>query len=106
VAKRGDLSLVVTQSSSDLKVLNYIKDNLGFGKIFKQSNKQNTHRFVVQDIQNLHLICRLFNGNMVFPTRKARFLIFLASFNEKLLKKNLNTITPIDTCVIPTLQDS
>jgi hypothetical protein len=27
------------------------------------------------------LICLLFNGNMVFPTRKARFLTFLSSFN-------------------------
>lgn len=42
---------------------------------------------------------------MVFPTRKARFLILLALFNEKLIKKNLNTITPSDTCVIPTLKD-
>lgn len=42
---------------------------------------------------------------MVFPTRKARFLIFLSTFNEKLLKKNLNTIIPLDFCLIPTLDD-
>ena len=105
VAKRGDLSFVITQSSSDIEVLNYIKDNLGFGSIIKQSIKQNTHRFIIQDSKNLFLICLLFNGNIVFPTRKARFLIFLAAFNEKLIKKNLNTIIPIDTCVIPTLED-
>ncbi len=104
-AKRGDLSFVVTQSSLDVESLNYIKDNLGFGRVIKQSVKQNTHRFIVQDLKNLHLICLLFNNNMVFPTRKARFLIFLSLFNERLIKKNLNTITLSDTYVIPTLKD-
>jgi len=42
---------------------------------------------------------------MVFPTRKARFLTFLSSFNEKLLKKNLTTIVPLDICVTPSLKD-
>jgi hypothetical protein len=74
--------------------------------VIKQSVKQNTHRFIIQDTNNLFLICLLFNGNMVFPTRKARFLTFLSSYNEKLLKKNLDTILPLDTCVSPSLKDS
>ena len=86
--------------------MNYIKENLGIGKVIQQSVKQNTHRFIIQDIKNLYLISLLFNGNMVFPTRKARFLTFLSFLNEKLLKKNLITITPLDFCVSPTLQDS
>jgi hypothetical protein len=106
LAKRGDLAFVVTLSTTDIQSLNFIKDNLGFGKVIKQSVKQNTHRFVVQDLKNLYLICLLFNGNMVFPTRKARFLTFLSSFNEKLLKKNLETITPLDFCVSPSLKDA
>ena len=105
LAKRGDLSFVITQSSTDVKSLNYIKDNFGFGKVIKQSIKQNTHRFVIQDFKNLYLVCLLFNGNMVFPTRKARFLSFLSFYNEKLLKKNLETITPLDICVTPSLKD-
>jgi hypothetical protein len=106
LAKRGDLSFIVTQSSLDVEILNYIRDNLGFGKVIKQSVKQDTHRFIIQDIKNLYLICLIFNGNMVFPTRKARFLTFLCFFNERLIKKDLNTIIPIDTCVIPTLDDN
>jgi len=106
LAKRGDLAFVITQSSTDVKSLIYIKDSLGFGKVIKQSVKQNTHRFVIQDTNNLYLICLLFNGNMVFPTRKARFLTFLSAFNEKLLKKNLITITPLDLCVSPSLKDN
>lgn len=106
LAKRGDLAFVITQSTTDVKSLYYIRETLGFGTVIKQSVKQNTHRFVIQDIKNLYLICLLFNGNMVFPTRKARFLTFLSAFNEKLLKKNLNTITPLDTYVIPSLKDA
>jgi hypothetical protein len=110
VAKRGDLAFVITQSSTDVECLYYIKENLGFGTVIKQSLKQNTHRFIVQDIKNIFLICLLFNGNMVFPTRKARFLIFLAKFNEKLLKYKFSNqeVTPlplIDKCVLPSLND-
>lgn len=105
LAKRGDMSFVITQSSSDLKVLNYIKDNLHFGKIIIQSKKQNTHRYIVQNMQDINLICELFNGNMVFPTRRARFLSFLSFFNERLLKKNEETIPVIFKEVIPSLND-
>jgi len=105
VAKRGDLSFVIVQSTNDVQVLNYIKDNLGFGRVVLQSSKLKTHRFIIQDIKNLFLICLLFNGNMVFPTRNARFLTFLSSFNEKLLKKNLTPISPLINCVTPSLFD-
>lgn len=106
LAKRGDLAFVITQSSTDIKSLNYIKENLGFGSVIKQSIKQNTHRFVIQDLNNLYLICLIFNGNMVFPTRNARFLTFLSFFNEKLLRRNLVKISPLDFCVNPSLNDT
>ena len=106
IAKRGDLSFVITQSTTDIECLNFIKDNLGFGKVIKQSIKSNTHRFVVQDIRNLVLICNLFNGNMVFPTRNARFLTFLSAINEKLLKKNMKTISHINNTILPSLNDA
>ena len=104
--KRGDLSFVITQSTKDIQCLNHIKDNLGFGKVIKQSVKQSTHRYIVQDINNLSLLSLIFNGNMVFPTRNARFLTFLSSLNEKLLKNNSTVIEPLRTCVLPTLKDS
>jgi len=85
---------------------------LGFGKVIQQSVKQKTHRFIVQDIKNLFLICLIFNGNMVFPTRNARFLTFLSIFNEKLLKTNLRKlklklepINMMNTLVLPSLKD-
>jgi cytochrome c oxidase subunit 1 len=105
LAKRGDLSFVVTQSTKDVQILNYIKNNIGFGKVIKQSIKGNTHRFVIQDRKNLFLICLLFNGNMVFPSRNARFLTFLSTFNENLLKQNLPIIIPKINTILPTLKD-
>ena len=105
IAKRGDLSFVITQSTTDIECLNFIKDNLGFGKVIKQSIKNNTHRFVVQDINNLIIICNLFNGNMIFPTRNARFLIFISAVNEKLLKKNMKIIPLKSNTVLPSLSD-
>lgn len=105
LAKRGDMSFVVTQSCYDVKVLNYIKDNLCFGKVIVQSSRQKTHRYLVQDIKNISLICELFNGNMVFPTRKARFISFLSFFNERLLKKNVETIPIIYNNITLSLND-
>lgn len=105
VAKRGDLSFVITQSTEDIKVLNYITNALGFGKVIKQSTKANTHRYIVQDRLHLTLISLLFNGNMVFPTRASRFNTFLSALNEKLLKHGEDFIEPIYSTVLPTLSD-
>lgn len=66
---------VITQSSKDLKVLEYIQRVLGFGKIIVQSTANNTHRFVVQDKVSLWLLGLLFNGNLVFPVRQQKFLV-------------------------------
>lgn len=68
LAKRGDLSFSVVQSSKDVQVLNYIKDNLGFGKVVIQSTKLNTHRFLVQDTKNLFRpeVCNLLSFLFIF----------------------------------------
>lgn len=79
-----NLQFVITQSTEDLTILNYIQENLGFGKVIKQGKR--TSRFVVQDLTNLHLIILLFNGNIVLPTRKKNFKDFLDIFNQKVLK--------------------
>ena len=105
LAKRGDLAFVIVQSTSDVKVLNYIKDNLSFGKVIVESNKQKTHKYVVQDMKNIYLICELFNGNIIFPTKKARFISFISIFNENLIKKDEISIPIINSSVIASLND-
>jgi hypothetical protein len=105
VAKRGDLYFVITQSSTDVKVLNYIKNQLGFGKVIVQSAKAGTHRYIVQDIKGLILISHIFNGNMVFPSRTAKFHTFLSALNERLLSKGIELIAPKYSITSPTLKD-
>ena len=43
---------------------------------------------------------------MVFPTRNAKFMIFISAVNEKLLKKNMDTISIINNLVLPSLNDA
>jgi hypothetical protein len=105
IAKRGDLAFVITQSTYDINILNIIRTNLGFGSVIVQSIKTKTHRYVVQDIKGLTLISLIFNGNMVFPSRTARFHTFLSALNEKLLAKGTSIIYPLHNLVVPTLND-
>jgi len=106
VVKRGGLQFVISQSSSDLQVLLYILKNLGFGQVIQQSKKNKTHRFIIQDIKHIMMICLLFNGNMVFFTRNAKFLIFLAAYNLIALRRNLDSVVPIMDTILPTLNDA
>ncbi len=92
---------VITQSTSDVKVLNYIQQTLGFGSVMKQG--PNTSRFVVKDKGNLELLVHLFNGNLVFPLKQSSFALFLEAFNKRLK----GTIIPfIPTLILPTINDS
>lgn len=105
IAKRGDLQFVVTQSTTNVAMLYHIMQNLGFGSVMVQSKKTNTHRFVVQDTETLILICAIFNGNLVFPVKKAKFELFVAALNVKLAKANKPSIVLKNQLVLPTLQD-
>lgn len=74
---------MITQSTYDLQVLEYIKQNLGFGRILKQGNR--TSRYIVENKANLRLIVEIFNGNLVFPMRKEKFKLFLETYNSYLV---------------------
>lgn len=80
--ERGTCAFIVTQSTEDLVLLQYIRSNLGFGRIIQQSS--HCHRFVVQDKVGLSLITHIFNGNIVFPTRTLIFKQFLKGVNTLL----------------------
>lgn len=105
VTKRGEFYFTITQSTIDVQVLYYIKNNLGFGTIGVESVKKKTHKYSVRDFNSVYLLCLLFNGNMVLPTRNARFITFLSNFNEKLLKKNILPLAPNYATLLPSLSD-
>lgn len=107
LAKRGDLSIVITQDSRDIQVLNMIKTNLGLGKVIKQG--KTTSRFVVQDKKGLYLLATLFNNNLVSYSKIIYFNKFLSALNRYNQNGNLKyPIIPLkktNEITIPTLDD-
>ena len=70
VNNRGDLAFIITQTTTDIGVLYYIKETLGFGKVISQSIK--TSRYVTQSKKEVEIIITLFNGNTVLPTTRVK----------------------------------
>ena len=106
VNNRGDLAFVITQSTSDINTLEFIKETLGFGKVISQSVI--TSRFVCQDKLGIELIIYLFNGNLVFPSKQKSFEKFIDGFNIWCSKGRikLNQITFIPSTILPDLTNS
>jgi len=106
VNKRGDLSFVITQSTSDVQVLEFIQETLGFGKVIKQSTV--TSRFSIQTKKEIELIVALFNGNLILPSRKESFKKFLIAFNTWISKGNLRLeeVILINSNILPSLNNT
>ena len=106
VNNRGDLSFVITQSTSDIGVLHYIKETLGFGKVIAQSLK--CSRYVTQNKKEIEIIISIFNGNTILPARKKKLETFIKAFNSWASKGNikLNTILFIENTLLPSLSNS
>lgn len=97
----GNLMFIITQSTVDIQVLNYIEQELGFGRVIKQGHK--TSRFIVQDISNLYILTQLFNGNIVFPSKQNSFFEFVHHFNKL---SNFPTVATISSLILPTYYDN
>jgi cytochrome c oxidase subunit 1 len=106
VNNRGDLCFVITQSNMDIKILHFIKETLGFGKVIAQS--ANVSRFVTQNKREIELIVHLFNGNIILPSKKTRFDHFVQGFNTWVSKGRikLNTVEVKHRDLLPSLKDS
>ena len=106
VNNRGDLAFIVTQTTSDIAVLYYIKETLGFGKVIPQSAK--TSRYVTQSKKEIEIIISLFNGNTVLPTRQKQLVNFINGFNLWVQKGSirLHTIQVINKVLLPSLNNS
>ena len=99
VNNRGDLAFIITQSTSDIQVLNFIQETLGFGKVIPQS--LSTSRYVTQNKKEIDILISIFNGNIVLPSVQQKLAKFVKGFNiwcnkgrirldTVILKKNLN----------------
>jgi len=106
VNNRGDLAFVITSSTADIKVLEFIKDTLGFGKVISQS--LTTSRFVTQSKLEIDLIISLFNGNTVFPSRQNSLNKYILAFNIWASKGTikLSSVDFIPSTIFPSSTDS
>ena len=106
VNNRGDLCFVITQSTIDIYILEFIKETLGFGKVISQS--KTTSRYVTQNKKEIELLIHLFNGNLILPRRKEQFEKFLQGFNIWVTKGRiiLNPIEIRHTSILPSLNNS
>ena len=100
VNSRGTAIFVITHSTGDIQILQYIQKTLGFGRVIKQGPR--TSRFVVEDTSSVSLITALFNGNLVFPLKQASFAQFLEAFNNR---SNAPVVEFNSTLVTPSLKD-
>ena len=106
VNNRGDLSFVITQSTSDIGVLHYIRETLGFGKVIAQSLK--CSRYVTQNKKEIEIIISIFNGNTILPAQKKKLEIFIKAFNSWASKGEirLKTVLLKKTSLLPSLSNS
>ncbi len=106
VNNRGDLALQVLQSTSDIKVLHYIQETLGFGKVISQSIK--CSRYVTQSKREIEIIVSVFNGNVVLPTTKNQLDKFINGFNlwASKGKIRLEPVVTKNNFILPSLNNS
>nr|QYC94405.1 putative LAGLIDADG homing endonuclease [Oedogonium sp. 1_circle_61917] len=90
INKRKDLSFVITQGEKGKDILDKIKETLGFGTVIKQGPR--VYRFIVRKKEELRLIIFLFNGNIVLPSRKKQFNLFINEYNKKKKVEVINYI--------------
>ena len=106
VNNRGDLAFVIVQSTNDLKILYFIQETLGFGKVISQSVK--ISRYTTQSKKEIEIIISLFNGNIVLPTKKIKLNNFIKGFNSWVVKGNirLEQTIFINRSIFPSLNNS
>lgn len=106
INNRGDLAFVITQSTIDVKVLEFIKETLGFGKVISQS--LNTSRYVTQSKVEIDIIISLFNGNLILPSKQKSFEKYIKGFNNWVSKGRirLDTVEFKHSSILPSLNNS
>lgn len=106
VNNRGDLSFLINKSTSDIQVLDFIVETLGFGKVIRQSATKS--RLIVQNKKEIELIVSLFNGNLILPSNKISFELFLLAYNSWVRqgKLKLDEVEIINSEIWPSLNNS
>lgn len=88
VVSKNKVYFDITQNLNDIKVLYYIKKQLGFGKILvRKEADRNVAVFYVSSKENFLRLVTIFNGNIstkrALPVKKEQFLSWLNTFNKQ-----------------------
>lgn len=94
---------MITQCNSDLQMLHYVRNTLGFGRVHVQG--ETTSRFVVQDLAGLYKLLSILNGNIVLPKRQRQFKAFCNAYNEKAKRNGMPLVQRLDRRPVPTTND-
>jgi len=81
VNNRRELSFILTQGILNVNLLYLIQNKLKMGHVIKQGPR--VYRLVINKKEDLRLIILLFNGNILLPSRKTQFNLFLIAYNQK-----------------------
>lgn len=87
--KQVRLRFGIHLAKKDFKILEEIKNVLGFGEVVFSS--KTSVRFYVGNLKDLTFLIYLFNGNLVFPVEQQKFLTFLTVYNNKISKGQLSS---------------
>lgn len=96
INNRKELSFILIQGNANLILLENILEKLPLGYITKQNER--VSRLIIQKKEEIELLILLFNGNIVLPTRKKQFKLFLNTFlkkNQSIPISYLNNNNPI-----------
>lgn len=79
VTSRNALNFILIQGINNLDLLHKVRDLLGLGDVIRQNDR--VYRLIAQKSEEIRLVILLFNGNLVLPTRKQQFALFLEKYN-------------------------
>lgn len=85
INNRKELSIILTQGEANQEVLSLIQKTMNMGHLSKQGPR--VYRLAISRRSDIRLMIFLLNGNLILPSRKTKFNLFLTEFNLKSMKK-------------------
>lgn len=84
--KANKLEVLINVPITDIAILYYIRENLGFGIIIEKNMHSNC--YIINDIRDYYAILTLLNGNIILPSNKDILKANIAYVNKLLTKSS------------------
>lgn len=82
IVSKNKIYFDITQSLVDIKILYYIKKELGFGKILqRKETNRSVGVYYITGKENFTRLIHIFNGNIICPHKKTQFKLWLQTYN-------------------------